>query len=35
MKEFNDEKQGIVRLKNPWRNVTIPRGNVPENRAIR
>ena len=34
MKEFNDEEQGIIRLKNPWGNVTIPRGDVPEKRAI-
>jgi len=24
MKEYNDEERGIVRLKNPWGNVTIP-----------
>ena len=34
MKEFNDEEQGIVRLKNPWCNVTIPRSDEPEKRAI-
>lgn len=34
LKEYNDEEQGIVRLKNPWSNVTIPRSDVPEKRAI-
>ena len=34
IKEYNDEELGIVRLKNPWSNVTIPRSDVPEKRAI-
>ena len=34
MREFNDEEQGIARLKNPWGNVVIPRSDVPEKRAI-
>ena len=34
MKEYNDEEQGIARLKNPWCNVTIPRSDIPEKRAI-
>ncbi len=34
MKEFNDEEQGIVKLKNPWCNVVIPRSDIPEKRAI-
>lgn len=34
MKEFNDEELGIKKLKNPWANVTIPRSDIPEKRAI-
>ncbi|MBQ9170742.1 MAG: site-specific integrase [Bacteroidaceae bacterium] len=34
MKEFNDEERGIVKIKNPWSNVVIPRSDVPEKRAI-
>lgn len=34
LKEYNDEELGIVRLRNPWSNVTIPRSDVPEKRAI-
>ncbi|MBP3839000.1 MAG: phage integrase SAM-like domain-containing protein [Prevotella sp.] len=34
MREFNDEEQGIVKLKNPWTNVVIPKSDVPEKRAI-
>ena len=34
MREFNDEEQGIVKLKNPWSNVVIPKSDVPEKRAI-
>lgn len=34
MKEYNDEEQGIVKLKNPWCNVVIPRSDIPEKRAI-
>lgn len=34
MRKFNDEEQGIVKLKNPWNNVVIPRSDVPEKRAI-
>lgn len=33
-REFNDEERGILKLKNPWSNVTIPRSDVPEKRAI-
>ena len=34
MREFNDEEQGIVRLKNPWSNVKIPKADEPVKRAI-
>ena len=34
LKEFNDEELGLIRLKNPWGNVKIPRSDVPEKRAI-
>lgn len=34
IREFNDEERGIVKLNNPWKNVTIPRSDVPEKRAI-
>ena len=34
MKEFNDEELGIVKLKNPWTNVSIPQSDIPEKRAI-
>jgi integrase len=34
MREFNDEERGIIKLKNPWNNVTIPRSDVPQKRAI-
>ena len=34
MKEFNDEELGIVKLKNPWTNVSIPKSDIPEKRAI-
>ena len=34
LKEFNDEELGIVKLKNPWSNVVIPKSDVPEKRAI-
>ena len=34
LKEFNDEELGIVKIKNPWGNVTIPRSDIPEKRAI-
>lgn len=34
LKEFNDEELGIVKLKNPWSNVVIPRSDIPEKRAI-
>ena len=27
-REFNDEERGILKLKNPWSNVTIPRSDV-------
>ena len=34
MKEFNDEELGIIKLKNPWTNVSIPKSDIPEKRAI-
>lgn len=34
LKEFNDEELGLIRLKNPWGNVKIPRSDVPEKHAI-
>lgn len=34
MKEYNDEELGLVKFKNPWANVTIPRSDVPEKRAL-
>lgn len=34
LKEFNAEERGIVKLRNPWCNVKIPRSDVPEKRAI-
>ena len=34
LKEYNDEERGIVKLMNPWVNVTIPRSDIPEKRAI-
>lgn len=34
LREFNDEETGKIKLKNPWCNVTIPRSDVPEKRAI-
>lgn len=34
MREFNDEDKGIVKIKNIWNNVTIPRCDEPEKRAI-
>ena len=34
MREYNDEERGIVKLKNPWKNVRIPKSDVPEKRAI-
>lgn len=34
IKDFNDEEKGISILKNPWCNVTIPRSDIPEKRAI-
>lgn len=34
IREFNDEERGIVKLKNPWKNVRIPKSDVPEKRAI-
>lgn len=33
-REFNDEELGIIKLKNPWTNVKIPRSDVPKKRAI-
>lgn len=34
LKEFNDEERGVIRLKNPWCNVKIPKSDIPEKRAI-
>jgi hypothetical protein len=34
LKDFNDEELGIVKLKNPWGNVVIPRSDIPVKRAI-
>ena len=34
MREFNDEELGLIKLNNPWSNVTIPRSDIPEKRAI-
>lgn len=34
LKEFNDEELGIIKLKNPRRNITIPRSNIPEKHSI-
>lgn len=34
IREFNDEERGIIKLRNPWSNVVIPRSDVPEKRAI-
>ena len=34
LKEFNDEELGNSKIKNPWGNVTIPRSDIPEKRAI-
>ena len=34
IKEFNDEELGVIKIKNPWGKVTIPRSDIPEKRAI-
>lgn len=34
MREFNDEDKGVVKIKNIWNNITIPRCDEPEKRAI-
>lgn len=34
MKEYNDEERGIIIMKNPWKNVTIPKSDESEKRAI-
>lgn len=34
MKEYNDAELGIVRIKNPWNDVTIPRSDTTEKRAM-
>lgn len=34
MREFNDEDKGVVKIKNNWNNVIIPRCDEPEKRAI-
>ena len=34
MRKFNDEERGILKLRNPWTNVSIPRSDVPQKRAI-
>lgn len=34
LKDYNDEELGLIKLKNPWSNVKIPKSDVPEKRAI-
>lgn len=34
MREFNDEDKGVVKIKNIWNSITIPRCDEPEKRAI-
>lgn len=34
LRDFNDEELGVLKIKNPWSNVKIPRSDVPEKRAI-
>ena len=34
MKEYNDEEAGYIRIKNPWCNVTIPKSDTADKRAI-
>ena len=34
IRDFNDEELGIVKLKNPWSKVKIPKSDVPQKRAI-
>ena len=34
IRDFNDEELGIVKLKNPWAKVKIPKSDVPQKRAI-
>lgn len=34
IRDFNDEELGILKLKNPWSNVKIPKSDIPEKRAI-
>lgn len=34
IKEYNDDELGIVRIKNPWKNIVIPKSDTTEKRAI-
>lgn len=34
LRDFNDEERGLIKLKNPWGNVKIPKSDIPEQRAI-
>ena len=34
MKEYNDEELGIIKIKNPWGKIVIPKADIPEKRAI-
>lgn len=34
MKEYNDEELGIIKIKNPWSKIVIPKADIPEKRAI-
>lgn len=34
MREFNDEEKGVIKIKKIWNNITIPRCDEPEKRAI-
>lgn len=34
MLEYNDEDRGILLIQNPWPQITIPKGDTPNNRAI-
>lgn len=34
IREYNDEENEVIRIKNPWTKVTIPKSDVPEKRAI-
>ena len=34
MKEYNDEELGIIKIKNTWGKIVIPKADIPEKRAI-